>query len=216
MSEPKAKAKELLPVDRVQGLFHWSVKDDRIGGAESDAFALAGDGKLTLIDPLPIEAERLSALGDVEAVVLTAGNHQRSAWRLRRELGAPVFAPRRAYGLLEEPDGWFEGGDALPGGLVAFHAPGPVESMHALWTLRPTPLVFMSDLLTSTRSGRLSFVASEYQDDPARTRLSVRRILEALRPQVLCFSHGPPLTRDASAALERVLAEDGPAHASER
>jgi hypothetical protein len=49
---------------------------------------------------------------------------------------------------------------------------------------------------------------SEYQEDPARTRMSIRRILDHLPLEVLCFAHGRPILHDGAAALRRALDED--------
>ena len=206
MSEPRHEAEtieEILP-----GVWSWWVEDNRIGGHRSEAYALVDDGRVVLIDPLPIDEAKLRELGEVEAIVLTAGNHQRAAWRFRRAFGAPVYAPENAYGLEDEPDHSYSGGDLLPGRLTAFHAPGPVESMHALWRARPVSVVFLSDLLTHDGSGHPAFVPSEWQDEPWRTRESVRRIVEDLPVDALCFAHGPPLLEGARRVLERALAED--------
>lgn len=206
MSEPKARAhhlKELFP-----GVYRWHVKDDRIGGVESDAFAIVIDGRVTLIDPLPVDEALLRCLGQVDSIVLTAGNHQRSAWRFRRAFGAKVYAPENASGLDEKPDHTYSGGDLLPGGLVAFHAPGPIDSMHALWLERPVNMVFLSDLLTHDGSGALSFVPAEYQDDPTGTRKSVERILKDLPAEALGFAHGPPIIKNGLHAMRQALAND--------
>jgi glyoxylase-like metal-dependent hydrolase (beta-lactamase superfamily II) len=207
MSEPKERAHKTVQV--VPGVHRWSVSDDRIGGAQSDAYAVvAEDGAVTLIDPLPIDEQALRKLGRVEAIVLTAGNHQRSAWRLRRLFGAPVWTPEGAHGLEEKPDATYGAGESLPGGLVAYHTPGPTEAMYALWLERPRSVVFLSDLLTHYREGTPRFVESEYQDEPARTRTSVQRILDHLPVEVLCFAHGRPILRDGAAALRRALEKD--------
>ncbi len=207
MSEPKERAHRTVQV--VPGIHRWSVRDDRIGGVESDAYAVvAEDGAVTLIDPLPIDEKALRKLGRVEAIVLTAGNHQRAAWHLRKVFGAPVWAPQNAYGLEDTPDATYSGGDNLPGGLVAYHTPGPVESMYALWLERPRSVIFLSDLLTHTEEGTPRFVESQYQDDPGRTRTSVRRILDHLPLEVLCFAHGKPILRDGASAIRRALDED--------
>jgi glyoxylase-like metal-dependent hydrolase (beta-lactamase superfamily II) len=206
MSEPKTHARSLQEV--APGLYRWHVKDERIGGGESDAFAIAVDGRVTLIDPLPIDEAKLRALGEIDAIVLTAGNHQRSAWRFRKAFGAKVYAPENAYGLEEKPDHTYSGGDLLPGGLTAFHTPGPVASMHALWLERPVNAIFLSDLLTNDGSGRLQFVPAEYQDEPQRTRTSVERILKDLPVETLCFAHGPPVEKDGRKALREALAND--------
>jgi hypothetical protein len=207
MSQPKKRAKRTELV--VPGIHRWSVEDDRIGGAHSEAYAVvAEDGAVTLIDPLPIAPDALRELGRVEAIVLTAGNHQRAAWSLRKTLSAPVWAPVNAHGLEDSPDATYSTGDNLPGGLVAYHTPGPAEVMYTLWMERPRSVAFLSDLLTHDDEGTPRFVDSQYQDDPARTRASVRRILDHLPVEVLCFAHGRPILQDGAAALRRALSED--------
>jgi glyoxylase-like metal-dependent hydrolase (beta-lactamase superfamily II) len=207
MSEPKERAHRTVQV--IPGIHRWSVSDDRIGGVESDAYAVvAEDGAVTLIDPLPIDDKALRKLGRVEAIVLTAGNHQRAAWHFRKLFGAPVWAPQDAYGLEDTPDATYSSGDNLPGGLVAYHTPGPAESMYALWLERPRRVIFLSDLLTHVKRGTPRFVESEYQDDPSRTRRSVQRILDHLPIEVLCFAHGKPILEDGVGALRRALDED--------
>ena len=95
MSQPKQRAQETSEV--IAGIHRWSVSDDRIGGVQSEAYALVDeDGAVTLIDPLPIEESALRKLGRVEAIVLTAVNHQRAAWQLRKVFSAPVWAPEDA------------------------------------------------------------------------------------------------------------------------
>ena len=207
MSEPKEQATRLEPV--VPGLWRWSVDEQRIGGRESDAYALDWNGRSVLVDPLPLLESELRRLGEVRAIVLTASCHQRSAWRYRRLLDAPVYAPEGAAGLEEEPDERYGAGDTLPGGIVTFHTPGPTEAMYALWITRPRSAIFLSDLLVHDGSGLPRFIEPQYQDDPLRTRLSVRRVLERLPPlDLLLFGHGPPIVGGGSAALRRALDED--------
>jgi glyoxylase-like metal-dependent hydrolase (beta-lactamase superfamily II) len=189
------------------------VADPRIGGAESDAYAVVAEGKVTLVDPLPVDASALERLGEVEAIVLTAANHQRAAWRFRRTFGAPVFAPERVVvgyrsGDVEEvPDIRYRGGDLLTAGLVAFHTPGPALQMFTIW-LEAARLAFVSDLLVHDGRTAPTFVASEYQDDPRRTRESVRWLADHLTAEALCFAHGPPIIGGGNEALRRALAED--------
>jgi len=212
MTEPNAQARKIVRV--VPTVHRWRVHDDRIGGEESDAYAVVRSGRVTLIDPLPVRESELQRLGQIEAIVLTAANHQRSAWRYRRLLGVPVFAPEGPTvgtvpgQLEEEPDHRYSGGDSVPGGLVAFHAPGPTEAMYALWLDSPRSVVFLSDLLWHDGSGLPRFVNSAYQDEPMRTRASVRRIADHLPVEVLCFAHGPPICQGGRQALERALAVD--------
>ncbi len=213
MSEPKTVARAITRV--APGLYRWHVADDRIGGAESVGHAVVEGGKVVLVDPLPVAEEKLRRLGKVEAIVLTAACHQRSAWRFRRAFGATVFGPRgpgvspEPGDFLEEPDRRYGDGDRLPGGLVAVHAPGPTEAMFALWHPRRGAL-FLADVLTHQGRGPPRFVPDQYQDDPARTRETVRRLHARLRPRVLLFEHGTPVTRGARAALAAALGRKAP------
>lgn len=206
MTEPQGRAHSIEAIG--PDVYRWHLKDDRIGDSESDAFAVVHDGHVTLIDPLPIDEAKLRALGAIEAIVLTAGNHQRSAWRLRKTTGAKVYAPVNAYKLEEEPDHTYSGGDLLPGGLVAVHTPGPVESMHSLWLDKPISMLFVSDILSSDSHRRLHFVPAEYQDDPRRTRESVRRLLDDIPADAVGFAHGPPLMSGGQKAMQAALEHD--------
>ncbi|WP_425441967.1 MBL fold metallo-hydrolase [Stigmatella erecta] len=207
MSEPKAKARSLQEV--VPGVYHWYVQDDRIG-ARSEAYAVVDrDGAVVLIDPLPIDESLLLPLGSITAIVLTAGNHQRSAWRFRKRFNVPVWAPRDAHGLEEEADTVYGNGDTLPGGLNAFHTPGPAHVMYTLWMQQsPRGVVFLSDLLTHPDDGPPAFVPSEYQDEPVRTRMSIQRVIDHLPVDALCFAHGEPIVRDGEQVLRKALEQD--------
>lgn len=206
MSEAKAKAEKLVEVG--PGLWRWWLADDRIQGDQSDSWAVVSEGRSVLIDPLGLSDEALSdlrELGEIEAIVLTAANHQRSAWRFRKQLGAPVYAPLGGQGLEEEPDHFYSGGDLLPGGLTPIHSPGPTEAMYALWLSRPRSVLFLSDLLVHRGGGVLEFWPDEYQDAPERTRASVRRLLNDIPIQMLCPSHGPPVCTNGRQAMQRAL-----------
>ena len=122
MSEPKTIARTIDEV--VPGLFHYQVHDERIDHI-SDGYAVVDKGRVILVDPLPIDGAALTRLGAIGDIVVASASHQRSAWSYRRETKASVHAPQGAQGLDESPDATFRGGDRLPGGLRAMHAPGP-------------------------------------------------------------------------------------------
>jgi len=94
----------------------------------------------------------------------------------------------------------------LPGGLRAVHAPGPTEVHYAFHLARGRGALFCADVLVNDGK-RLGFVPGEYQDDPARTRRTARSFLK-LRFGVLCFDHGPPLTKDPRVAVREALERD--------
>jgi len=204
MPEPSglaAFAGEVCP-----GIFRFTMHDDRID-FESDSYIVVENGRVILLDPLPIEDRELTQRGTVEAICLTASCHERSAWRYRAELKVPVYAPRGGVDFEEPPDRWYQAGDRLPCGLLAVHAPGPTEAHYAFHLARESGVVFCADLLTNAEGTGLSFVPDVYQDEPARTRESVRRLLD-LRFEILCSNHGEPVIGGAKEAIARALARD--------
>lgn len=202
MSEPKAVAQELVEV--VPGIFHWAIEDERIGGHISAAHAVVGADGAILIDPLPLAEEAMARLGPVSAILVTAGSHQRSSWRLRRELGVPVWMPALAREIDEEPDERYGHDELLPGDLLALFTPGAGTTQHTL--LLDDRVAFVPDLLVRPPGGELALVPAEYMYDPDQARQSLERLVDEHVFDVLCLSHGAPVTEDPGAAIRTALA----------
>jgi glyoxylase-like metal-dependent hydrolase (beta-lactamase superfamily II) len=171
---------------------------------------VAGGASVVLIDPLPLAPkalESLSRLGRVVAICLTGSCHQRSGWRYRGLFGARLLAPRASQRLEAEPDGFYDVGDRLPGGLRAIHTPGPTESHFALHGPAAGGVLFCADVLVHLERSGLRFVPDVHQDEPARTRVSAKGLLE-LDFKVLCPAHGAPVTADAKRAVRGALKKD--------
>ena len=203
MAEPNAiaaAAEEVVP-----GVWRWGVANERIGGAESTGHAVSGSNGTVLLDPVRLAPEALTALGPVAAILLTAQCHQRSSWRYRRELGAPVWAPEGTRPMEEEPDERYRAGDLLPAGLRAVHTPGP-EEVHFSFLLEGKPgVLFCSDLLTNYSGRSLDFVPLQYHDDPPQTRRTVEALLD-VDFDVLCLDHGSAITSDPKEEIRALLA----------
>jgi glyoxylase-like metal-dependent hydrolase (beta-lactamase superfamily II) len=193
----RSKIEELAP-----GLFRWHIRDDRVGGIDSESFAIVRDGRVVLIDPHRMAASKLRALGEPEAIVLTIQSHQRASWHLREQLRVPVWAPRGAEGLQEKPDRFYGEGDVLPGGLRALHAPGPCDASYVLFTEGPRPIAFFGDVATREENGRLGYPEAVYQDHPERSPGSIARLARKVPVSIACFGHGEPMFRNARRALE--------------
>ncbi len=203
MTEPRTRADridELLP-----RLLHWSIVDERIDGFRSDAYAVRAPDGLFLIDALPLEPRAQEQLGPIAGLFLTHGNHQRSAWRLRRETGAPVYAPAGVRGLDEEPDVRFDQGTALPGGLRAIEAAAFDAACYLVAEgADGGPAVFCGDLVCQDPGGPLRFPVQPGYFDPARGEEDARRLLEAA-PRALCPAHAAPLREGASEVLRGLV-----------
>lgn len=203
---PESKGTATLMGEIFPRLYRWTMYDDRIG-FQRDSYAVIENDRVILIDPLPMRKQDLSRLGIVEAICLTASCHERSAWRYRRLLNVPVYAPAGGVDFEETPDLWYNSGDHLPGGLITVHSPGPAEAHYSFYLPRDGGAVFCADLLTNEGGEGLAFVPGEYQDEPMRTRDSVRRLLE-LDFDMLCPDHGEPIRHGAKEAIRQALDRD--------
>ena len=203
MSEPKTVATATTEI--VPGLHHFKIDDERIK-SQSDAYALVADGRVVLIDPIPLDPVRLARLGRVEAIVLGSPCHQRSAWRYRSEHKAKVYAPEGWTDLDETPDVTFRAGDALPLGLKALHAPGPAKAHHVFHYDRKPGVLLCTDLWHIGSRG-LEFLPDKYMNDATAARSSARRLMD-VDFDVLCLGHGDPIRSGARGALAEVMKED--------
>ena len=202
MTEPAETASGCEEV--AEGVWHWRIENRAIGGALSSSQLVAAGGQAVLVDPVRLEPEAMATLPRPTATCVTAKCHQRSAWRYRNELGAPVWAPQGTAPMDAEPDHRYAAGDSLPGGLGAVHTPGPEDVHFCLLLGRAEGVLFCSDLLSRREGGELQFVPLEYHDDPAATRRSVEGLLD-LPFAVLCLDHGPPVADDPKAAIRALL-----------
>jgi glyoxylase-like metal-dependent hydrolase (beta-lactamase superfamily II) len=203
VSEPTTVAERVEEV--APGVHFWQVHDDRINFL-SAAHAVATDEGVVLVDPLPLAEDALRGLGEVAAIVLSSGSHQRSSWRLRRELGVAVWAPALSRQIDEDPDVRYGEGDRLPGGLTALFTPGAGTTQHTLVREEDPRIAIVSDLVVRAPGHEVQLVPDEYADDPAQARESVRKLL-GVAFEVLCMGHGEPVTEDARGALGRALGE---------
>jgi glyoxylase-like metal-dependent hydrolase (beta-lactamase superfamily II) len=203
VSEPKTVATSLEEV--VPRVRRWSIHDERINFV-SAAYAVTADDGTVLIDPLPLESAALGELGNVTAIVLTCGSHQRSAWRYRRDLGAPVYAPALSKEIDEEPDVRYGDGDRLPGGLVAVFTPGVGTTQHTLLFGGEPRIAFIADTLLEYPDGKVGMVPERYIYDLAEAKRTLHKML-ALEFDVACLGHGGVLRDDPKAAIRAVLEE---------
>ena len=203
MSEPKTVAASTTEI--VPGLHHFKIDDERIR-SQSDAYAVVVDGRVLLIDPIPLDPAQLGRLGRVEAIVIGSPSHQRCAWRYRREHGVKVYAPEGWADLDEKPDVTYRAGDPLPLGLKALHAPGPAKAHHVFHYDRGPGVLLCTDLWHIGSKG-LEFLPDKYMNDAALARESGRRLLE-VDFDVLCLGHGEPIRSGARKVLAELIRKD--------
>ena len=90
MAEPKTRAEAIHPL--LPGLWHWGIRDDRLGGYRSDSYAVRTPDGLVVSDALPLSGNAMADLTDVCAIVMTHANHQRATWSFPRGTYRPPFS----------------------------------------------------------------------------------------------------------------------------
>jgi len=181
----------------------------RSGGASAEA---------VVIDPSGTAEEIRTALAVVGArcvaILVTHGHfdHVTALADLAEQTRAPVHAPAAERALLEHPERFtppginvrpcvpevlLEGGERLVvAGIeldvlsVPGHSPGHV----AYWRESDRVLIVgdvMNGMNLITTIPGLHEPPKPFTPDPARNRESIRKVA-ALRPELVCFGHGPP------------------------
>ncbi|MFN2431406.1 MAG: hypothetical protein ABR599_01035 [Gemmatimonadota bacterium] len=205
MSEPKAVATHAEKV--AEGVWQWTVADERIGGAPSNGTAVEeAPGSIVLVNPVRLREEELDRLGEVAAILLTGAGHLRSAPHYRDHTGAAIWAPVQvelADGV--DPDETFTDGNELPGALKAIALPGPRGAEHAFFLKRSGGVMIIGDALTNVAaSGGLCVLPKEHNPDVDKTRQSCRKLLD-YEYDTAVFGHGEPILGGARDRIAQLL-----------
>ena len=175
------------------------------------ASALSVAGRLYLVDPFPL-AEPALALLLAEAtpagIVVTNGNHARSAQKFRHRYRVPLALHEEARaetGL--EPDVTIPrgGGPVFDGVFEAVPLPGGAPGEVALYRPDDGGLLIVGDAVINLPSFPLALLPGKYCTDHKLLRRSVAGLLERPFSKML-FAHGEPLLTDARARLAAMLA----------
>lgn len=205
MSESNAKASVVNQI--FPWLLHFSIIDERIDDFRGDSYAIKSSDGLIIIDPSQLEEDIKQEVSKAKYVILTAGGHQRSSWRYRKEFGAKVYAPVGSNGLDEEPDHWYGSGseEKLPAGIEFIEGTWYSGYYHLLYTHSDeTKVLFCGDLITQSEGGPYRFPTGERMPPYEKAREEVKKLLE-LSAKSLCPSHADPTAEGCDRALQSVL-----------
>ena len=207
------------------GLWRWTARHPEWHpgewGAEVASFAVdAGDATL-LIDPLLPDGdgevlERLDARAPRPvAILITIPYHTRSAerlWTRYRPQGCTIHGHAAVAKRLSDPAGFavLEPGAPLPGGVRAVSIGRPRRFETPVHLPSHRALAF-GDALVTTPEGELRMWHTDKVDD-ARARWYRERFVPTLEPlraldlERILVTHGEPILRDGSGALDGALA----------
>jgi hypothetical protein len=186
-------------------IYHWWLADERIGGAQSDSYAMYTRAGFIFVDPLPMTYVAAESFPSVSVAFLTRACHQRACWRYQYEHAARVLSPRGSPGLRTEPDQHYVEGTRLAADFQAIHSPGPEYNHYALYRPGEPNMLFIGDLVRRfDMESPLELAPVEPGLDPAIGRRSVEKFLE-LDVDILCLSHGGYIDFEPLIELEKLL-----------
>jgi glyoxylase-like metal-dependent hydrolase (beta-lactamase superfamily II) len=188
-----------------EDLWFWEAYEEAVR-AHLSSCAVRAESGLVIVDPIDLSPEgwtELTRLGPVAAVVLTNGNHARSASRFRTRLSVPILAHPDALGELEVPvDGVLSIEKRVGGSLEVLALPGGGPGEIALRD--PRGRLHLGDALVHLESTGLSVLPEKYCRDARQLALSLRALL-GMRLDVLTFAHGQPILGQVSEKLSALL-----------
>lgn len=193
------------------GLWHWRALHPGIGAEVSSYFLTA---ERVLIDPM-IPLEGLSWFEEFppKHAVLTSRHHDRQAWRFQETFGCRIHCGAEAADELVSRGAveGFDFGTDLPGGITACEVGAIFPEETALHIPRHRVLACGDGAIRHPRREGLTFIPEAYMENPAETKLKLRRAYRALLDlnfDVLLLAHGDPITEGGKQAL-RAFAEEG-------
>ena len=184
-------------------LFTWQAYEAAVK-CDLSSCALNGPDGLVFIDPIELAApalERLLHGRKPAAIVLTNGNHVRTAEQLRASLDIPVFASADASGLDIVADGTLADRQSAPGGMQAVTLPGAGPGEIALLH---GDIACIGDALINLPPEGFRILPEKYCGDAGQLRQSLRKLL-SYEFQLMTFAHGAPLVGAARQKLDQLL-----------
>jgi glyoxylase-like metal-dependent hydrolase (beta-lactamase superfamily II) len=188
-------------------LLNWWINDERIGDSRSDSFGLRTAGGLVIIDPVPLAKEALAGLKEVQSIILTTSYHQRSAWRYRRELGVPVYAPHGSEGMDEEPDSYYSSDGPLPDGFTALPVTGFPTGMSLIYRAQSEPVAFCADLIYDDPQSTYRFPREPGLFNRVKGRDDARALMDQ-NVDILCVGHGRTVFGGVNEILQIAINEE--------
>lgn len=189
----------------------WAHYDPEVK-ADLGATAVVSNGELVFIDPVPLAPaalEEISAKGTPKAVVLTNGNHERSAADYAARFGIPIHAPREAlpeFTLKEVQP--YDAGAELPGNLRAIPLTGGGAGETALYHAESGSLI-IGDAILNAEGWGFCVLPKKYCSDHKALEQSLKKELPQLSLEKLFFAHGNPIVQNAQEKLAGLLASLG-------
>lgn len=206
MSEPKAVATQVTQLR--PWLLNWWISDERIGDSRSDSFAVRTNDGLVIIDPVLLTGQAMAGLSDINSIILTASHHQRSAWRFRRELGVPVYAPQGSPTMDESADIEYGPAGPLPAGFTALPLTSFPTGVTLIYRAGDEVAAFCADLIYDDPDSTYRFPREPGFFNRAKGREDAQALIEQ-NVDILCVGHGRTVFEGVNEILQNAIDESG-------
>ena len=185
-------------------LFVWQAYEPAVK-CDLTSAALKIEGKLLLVDPIPLSEEALDELlseGTPAMIICTNANHARAAGQFRKRFGVKIAAHRDASSGLEiDADEWIDDGARMLDVVDVRSVPGASPGEIAL---RFDDIVCLGDAVIHLPDHGFALLPEKYCSDAKLLRQSLQNLLR-WEFSVLTFAHGLPLTTQARGDLASLL-----------
>jgi glyoxylase-like metal-dependent hydrolase (beta-lactamase superfamily II) len=185
-------------------IFLWHRYDPKVK-AELFSTALVANGKMWLVDPIPLAPDplaQLTATAPVGGVLVTNSNHGRAAADFAERFSVPIHAHPESFsaGSAFQPLG---DGTLLQTIEIITIEGGPPGEIGLFFPAGGGTLV-LGDALINFAPYGFAFLPRKYCSDEKQMRRSLRKLLTKDFSRLL-FAHGPPILSAAKARLEKLL-----------
>ena len=189
----------------IKNIWSWSSFSEEKGYNFNGFIVFDGQDKV-IIDPVPMsdeDYEQLKSMAPFKAIYLTNKDHERSSWKIRKDLGVPVWIHKKDKPLLkEEPDEVFQEGTRLACGIEVLHLPDQKSPGESAFYIHSRKTLLLGDALIGDPPGKLRLLPEAKYKDVGRARAGLTR-LRSLGIEALLLGDGEPLLTHPHRHLEQ-------------
>lgn len=200
--EQTARADEVQRV--TDSLYFWQAYDPAVR-VDLSCCAVRSEEGWVLIDPIALHYDALGELLEVAhpaCIVLTNGNHARSAKYFSERFSIPIFAHAEAEPELGiKVDAYLREGEQVGGALGVIEIGGAGAGEVALISASG---LHLGDALINLEPHGLTVLPEKYCSDPKKLHENLRKLLNVDFP-LMTFAHGLPLLNRPKESLVQLL-----------
>jgi glyoxylase-like metal-dependent hydrolase (beta-lactamase superfamily II) len=189
------------------GIYYWSVYEPSVK-CEIGCAALKLAGGLVAFDPVPLAEpawKELVAGAPLRAILLTNGNHVRSAVELRKQYPVPVVtAPETRRDITELKADVTLLPNELLYGIAAVPIPGATQGETAFFSTTNGVMIVGDAIINTNSEVGLELLPDKYCTDAGQNRASLKKLLD-YDFHTLILAHGTPIVANAKDKLSALL-----------